>query len=433
MFYLWLIGLVLAGLCCKLFIEKRIIVAQIVALRDDAKRFADEHGYEIKFSAEQLGKPFAELSQLVMDGIDLIRRNHQETDDNYRELQISKLALEEKYAQSYTLQLIQEQIGHELEIPKLLKKAVDILLGVFGVQGCAIYTVNEGQSFLELQTTSDNGELLDGDRCIPLDSDHVLARVYREGKIATDINLQGESLKESNGKIATEGKIIIPLRSRTHGLGIMVMENNSMRTVDKDLVDFVGTVANELSLSLDNAYLYDKMKQIANHDALTGVYNWMYLNNYVSELFSKDLKQISLAIFDLDFFKSVNDNYGHLVGDMVLQNIAQLAKAKVAEGVLARYGGEEFVIVMPEVTPEEAFEKIDNLRKIVADYRFVTDEGKTVRITISAGLASYPEFPGSLKKLLRAADSVLYKAKNSGRNKVCVAMNQGNDEVEIQE
>jgi diguanylate cyclase (GGDEF)-like protein len=127
-------------------------------------------------------------------------------------------------------------------------------------------------------------------------------------------------------------------------------------------------------------------------------------------------------MFDVDHFKSVNDTYGHLAGDYVLAELAKLGIQTVrAEDVFARYGGEEFAVVARGLTMFQGYQFGERLRSIVADCRFV-HEGTHIPVTISVGVASYPEIPvDTFENLVSAADSALYSAKRNGRNRVEMA------------
>jgi len=169
-----------------------------------------------------------------------------------------------------------------------------------------------------------------------------------------------------------------------------------------------------LFLEKEKNELYEK----ATKDNLTQVYNRNYLWNYLKskiEEYKHNPYPLSLAILDIDFFKKINDTYGHLVGDEALKELAQVLKESLPPSfVVARYGGEEFVIVMPFTDIEKAYEYMENIRKIIENRKFTS---KNINITISAGIAQYKDGM-SLQDFLFEADKKLYIAKKSGRNKV---------------
>lgn len=155
-------------------------------------------------------------------------------------------------------------------------------------------------------------------------------------------------------------------------------------------------------------------------DALTSSYNRRYLDERLYGPFT-DRPPLGIALIDLDRFKSVNDTYGHLVGDRVLCRVAGLLQEELPpEGFCARYGGEEFVLWLPGVDAAAAFGIVDAARRRVACHPW-SELQPGLRMTISAGLVHEtpgPETPLSPERQLRSADALLYAAKRAGRNKV---------------
>jgi len=158
-------------------------------------------------------------------------------------------------------------------------------------------------------------------------------------------------------------------------------------------------------------------KDQSTTDPLTGVTNRRTMDAMLAEWLENDLPH-ALILLDLDHFKSVNDTYGHAVGDKVLQFLAQNMKAVAREGdVCCRYGGEEFVMLLPTTTAEEAAQVAEQLRDMLA--HTTSPCGRPV--TLSAGVAVYPQMADTTEKLIEAADDALYLAKQAGRNRVMVA------------
>ena len=123
-------------------------------------------------------------------------------------------------------------------------------------------------------------------------------------------------------------------------------------------------------------------------------------------------------MIDIDFFKKINDTYGHLIGDCVLQQLARILKKNFrTTDCVARYGGEEFAIVMPYAPLNKACRKLEGLRKQVEEFTFCKKEGLNLKVTISIGVYEYKKGM-SVKELIEKADENLYAAKRSGRNRV---------------
>ncbi|MDI7816267.1 GGDEF domain-containing protein [Clostridioides difficile] len=179
------------------------------------------------------------------------------------------------------------------------------------------------------------------------------------------------------------------------------------------------TVLKEYSYERDKVYkLNEKLKRQAIVDDLTNLYNRRYLIQYINTILEKPVEErvLSIALFDIDDFKKVNDKYGHLCGNNVLIRLAQILTEEIGkEGIASRYGGEEFIIVMPNFTKEKAIEVAERIRiRVSSDKRLIELVNK---ITVSGGVEEYTR-DMSIDKLVNGADKKLYIAKNNGKNRI---------------
>jgi diguanylate cyclase (GGDEF)-like protein len=173
----------------------------------------------------------------------------------------------------------------------------------------------------------------------------------------------------------------------------------------------------------ENAMLFSQVRRMATVDGLTGLYN---RNHFFGEAerrvsASRELGRPAAAIMvDIDHFKRINDTYGHPVGDEVIRVVAQRLRDTLGEGdVLGRYGGEEFAVVTPQTTMPAA-DLAGRLHLAVSSHLVPTESGP-LPVTISVGLACPDGAPQDLQRLLARADAALYQAKQTGRDRVCVA------------
>ncbi|MBI2451748.1 GGDEF domain-containing protein [Candidatus Pacearchaeota archaeon] len=162
----------------------------------------------------------------------------------------------------------------------------------------------------------------------------------------------------------------------------------------------------------------NQLYHIATHDEKTGLYNHIFFK----EVFGFELekakrgKPLSLIIVDIDFFKKVNDTYGHLTGDKILKRVAQVLENKLRKyDVVARFGGEEFFVMLPNTLLNKAKQIAERLRRSMLSDNYL----KKYKITISLGVSEY-EQKDNFEKFSKRADSALYDAKKNGRNKACV-------------
>jgi diguanylate cyclase (GGDEF)-like protein len=187
----------------------------------------------------------------------------------------------------------------------------------------------------------------------------------------------------------------------------------------EQLVVFAGQAA----LALENARLFSEIQLLAIIDDLTGIFNRRHLFELAAREFNRAQRfnrPLSVIMFDLDYFKRVNDTYGHSVGDQVLKVVAERCRANIRDvDVLGRYGGEEFTIILPEAGLDEAQLISERLRKHIARMPITTTAGP-IRTTVSVGAACLSGETPNIAKLIDCADFAMYAAKRKGRNLVCV-------------
>jgi diguanylate cyclase (GGDEF)-like protein len=185
------------------------------------------------------------------------------------------------------------------------------------------------------------------------------------------------------------------------------LDDRSLRKEFEDIEEFVRKSRKRLAT-------------LANADKVTGIFNRQYFDKIAAQEFDKAQaakRHFSILFADLDHFKDVNDNYGHRIGDDVLRAVAWLIqKACRNTDIVARYGGEEIVVILPNTTASDAVKIGEEIRQIIATQ---TEERLGIAVTVSVGVASYPEDGVSLDSILEKADQALYQAKQGGRNRVC--------------
>ncbi|WP_168798751.1 sensor domain-containing diguanylate cyclase [Herbaspirillum sp. ST 5-3] len=173
-----------------------------------------------------------------------------------------------------------------------------------------------------------------------------------------------------------------------------------------------------------NTSLQEQLRDQANHDPLTGLYNRRYLDdNLARELIrcKREQQPLSLVLIDIDHFKQINDAYGHLAGDQVLKHLAAMLGAEVrGSDIACRYGGEEFLLMLPGLPQDVAHVRAEEWRSAFAASPITLGDGP-VTVTWSAGIATFPANGATAEELFRAADNALYQAKRQGRNRVQLA------------
>ena len=193
------------------------------------------------------------------------------------------------------------------------------------------------------------------------------------------------------------------------------------------LIDTEGNSLGGLMTALNNmAEVLEKnqaeLREKTVRDPLTGLFNIRKFYQVVQEEFERSCRynhSLSLLLLDLDFFKKINDTYGHRSGDQVLRTVSDVLRHQVRRmDVVCRYGGEEFAILLPETEHRYSLEFANRIRLAIANYNIELSEGEAVRITTSIGISSFPRDAQTPEELVSLADRALYDAKNSGRNTI---------------
>lgn len=238
------------------------------------------------------------------------------------------------------------------------------------------------------------------------------------------INPKSTAILEDEGKIG-----IFPLFCDGKIFGAIVAKSQNEKLNDKD-TDYLIEISKQASTTVDRASSYMKILEHATLDALTGLNNRHQFHTRLhSEVANAKRQKTSLCCImtDIDFLKSVNDTYGHAVGDCVLKTVAKAIKKELREyDIPSRYGGEEFTILLPNTSLDEATVVAERLRysiekKIINIEEYNIENVSNINVTISIGVAQYKNSMKEPENLYQAADKALYTAKESGRNRVIVA------------
>lgn len=214
-----------------------------------------------------------------------------------------------------------------------------------------------------------------------------------------------------------------PLSVGDDPFGALVICSTEASTLGQDRLRVLGSAANHLALAMRNSLEFRKTKAQSDHDGLTRIANRQHFDMRLREEMKwhqRHQDELSLLMLDLDYFKSINDTYGHQAGDQVLREVGRILQKTLRESDFpARYGGEEFVIILPQTREDQAWMLAERLRAIISQSIFQFQQ-KMFRVTVSIGIAGLK--PGALappEELIHIADQALYRAKTSGRNMVC--------------
>ena len=215
--------------------------------------------------------------------------------------------------------------------------------------------------------------------------------------------------------------VMLPLVASGVSIGLAELISTDRIDLDDDHMNLARTIANEASIALENARLYEEARALADHDPLTGFANHRYLHERFGQeavRARRNHRPLSLLMLDLDDFKLVNDTFGHLLGDDVLRWTADLIRRTLrSSDVPARYGGDEFAILLPDAEADEAAATAARLAEAFAGSPFVRDGRLSVPIGVSIGSATFPADGRTAAELIAAADAGLYRMKRATRRR----------------
>jgi diguanylate cyclase (GGDEF)-like protein/PAS domain S-box-containing protein len=212
----------------------------------------------------------------------------------------------------------------------------------------------------------------------------------------------------------------VPLINRDEVIGMMTFDRDREPAFSKHELAIAKSFANHVAIALQNARLYEDMRALSIRDGLTGCYNrrWMYeLMEQQMDLSIRHGQELSLIMYDLDDFKGLNDNYGHLFGDRVLKTVTDIARGMLRKtDSLCRYGGEEFIIILPQTDEAAAFEIAERIRIAILEHRWFPDSDDSV--TLSLGCASMQiSDVKHQESFLSRVDTALLRSKADGKNR----------------
>jgi diguanylate cyclase (GGDEF)-like protein/PAS domain S-box-containing protein len=217
----------------------------------------------------------------------------------------------------------------------------------------------------------------------------------------------------------------LPMVAQNEILGILHLQSSSKDNLTESKRQLTYTIVEQAGMALSNLKLREALREQSIRDPLTGLYNRRYMEEVLKQHLrrvTRHLHPLGIIMIDIDHFKSFNDTYGHAAGDALLRELGRFLQSHIrAEDVACRYGGEEFILIMPDAFLETARQRAEYLREQAKEVH-IHDIGRSLTgITLSLGVAIYPQHGRTMETVMRAADAALYRAKQEGRDRVVMA------------
>ncbi|WP_054740353.1 GGDEF domain-containing protein [Cellulosilyticum ruminicola] len=225
-----------------------------------------------------------------------------------------------------------------------------------------------------------------------------------------------EAVKETPPVFSCLG---VPITLKKRLLGFIIIAHEEKNYFSAQHTILLSSLASHISVSIENNLLYNKIRETANLDGLTGIFNKRYFFDTLSTYKDIDTQNYTIAMIDIDRFKKVNDTYGHLFGDIVLKKVIQIIKDNIRPiDIAARYGGEEIIIFFKDFTNPTSVETcLESIRYTIEQTPIIDDDIVT---SVTASLGAYIKYNEvlTLKEAINRADSNLYICKDLGRNRI---------------
>ena len=313
---------------------------------------------------------------------------------------------------------IAQQSTAVMELEELLTRACAVIQQAFQVQHVSIFLREES----DLVLRAHHGTLTP---CIPPGERFPAGRDPWPHLLAASGSLIEKNLSSGPEHLRlfaeASSRMSIPLISFGQTLGVLTLHSSQPDAFRESELQSLESVADICANSIQNAHYVERVKQLAYLDGLTGIFNRRFFELRIVDEVERARRYgagMAVVMADIDQFKKLNDEFGHLLGDEVLRQVSSLFHQNLRKiDVVCRYGGEEFALLLAQTGAQQAVTVAEKLRKLVEEWQF---PGVPRTVTISAGVAVFPDHGVGRDELIRAADNALYCAKQTGRNRVCL-------------
>jgi diguanylate cyclase (GGDEF)-like protein len=324
----------------------------------------------------------------------------------------------QRASQLEAINAIAQQMTAVLDLKELLSKVCMRIQEAFQVCHVSVLLKDEEDLVLRASHGKLTGRAREGGR-LP-EGSGLWQRALAAGKTLIENDVR--ALSDDGLYAETGSSMCIPLVSFGQTLGVLVLDTTRAGAFNPNDTQPLESVADICATAIQNAHYVERVKQLAYLDGLTGIFNRRFFELRIAEEIERAQRfgtGMAVVMVDIDQFKRLNDEFGHLLGDEVLRQVSSIFHQQLRKiDVLCRYGGEEFAILLSQTNAVHALGVAEKLRKTVEAWQF---PGVPRPVTISAGTANYSEHGSTRDELVKAADAGLYAAKQAGRNRVCLA------------
>ncbi len=350
-----------------------------------------------------------------------LQQEFKKLSQKYEKIRSVNQELSEQLSELYILYNISHILSTTFEIKQILRSIFHLFQNSLAMSSAHLFLLEPLQEELGLKEAFGFSKL--PAEINPKPDTKLIERIIVTGNPLVVTDIHPDVQKPSDGTQMTFLFAGFPLFTDDKQIiGVLSFFRDAQHILKKPEFDFLQRISDEVAICINRALLFQRTRESTILDELTGIFNRRYFNR----TFQREIKRaerykrnLSVLMIDIDDFKLVNDTFGHLKGDDVLQTIAQILKKNIRRAdFLFRFGGEEFVILLPETPLNNAIRVGEKLRKAIQNH-FASDDCQMSgrKITISIGISNFPMDGYSIEKLLEIADERLYRAKSLGKNR----------------
>ncbi|MBP7216578.1 MAG: sensor domain-containing diguanylate cyclase [Candidatus Omnitrophica bacterium] len=366
--------------------------------------------------------------------LEKIQEERNVLEDKYAHARKHSISLQERIRRYKSLKIIIEEINHSLSLESAAEQLVSIVFSLIADnKGVAIlYLINPltRSSLSIVKSKKEDRKMVikakEGDAFDLWVLRHASPLLIEDVK--KDFRFDAQKVTSVDVRPIVS-LVASPLVIDNKIIGIVRLDHHESGVFSQDDLRFLVAISDIGAVALENGILFEKTQDLAIHDELTSLFTKRYSLNRLHEELQRSQRghrPCALIMFDIDFFKQYNDSFGHSAGDLVLKSIAHdiVSVLQKWHPVVGRFGGEEFCAILPEVAKEEATLAAQLVQKKIESTKILLRRQET-SLTISAGVAVFPDDAVDAMELIARADQALYKAKEQGRNRVVVFRSEG--------
>lgn len=378
-----------------------------------------------------VSKPFdsAELQVRIRAG-ERILELERSLKERSQEIQTINQQLRKSVEREHLINQLLRLLNESLDMDLVLQKAVNPLQQLYNSSRAFVRLYDHDSQVLQVasEACAPGIALMGRHTFFPLEqAEGLSSHKYNSLRVAQDLEIELQKNPRPSSSVllhefGVHGLLSVPIIHQDRWIGdVGLHQCDGPRRWTGEETSLLYTIAQQMAVVISNAELHRQVREQSVRDGLTGLFNRRHFDEVLAQELERSIRYgqvLSLVMVDLDFLKTINDQYGHQAGDTAIKEIGQvLSRHSRRVDMAARYGGEEFAVVLPATTTAGAYTAAENWRRAINNLTV----GNGHQLSASLGVASYPSHGTTVESIIKAADRALYRAKREGRNRVCVA------------